>query len=81
MSIVVVIQDLSCYHGSPNTKIFFFRFLIKNPTYMCITAVVGIELAVAAGFSTFLPKFVANQFAQSASWAAMITGKLTTLGE
>lgn len=41
---------------------------------MCITAVIAVELAVAAGFSTFMPKFIANQFAQSASWAAMITG-------
>lgn len=52
------------------------RYLIKNPTFMCVTAVTAIELALAAGFSTFMPKYISNQFAQSGSWAAILTGKL-----
>lgn len=27
-----------------------------------------------SGFSTFIPKFIANQFGTKASWAAMLTG-------
>lgn len=47
---------------------------MKNPTFIFITGVVAVELIIAAGMSTFLPKLIANQFAQSAGWAAMLTG-------
>lgn len=42
---------------------------------MCITGVSVIEFILASGMSTFLPKYIANQFAQPASWAAQLTGK------
>jgi len=49
---------------------------MKNPAYMCITAVVTSELALAAGFSTFMPKYISNQFGYTASWSAMVTGEV-----
>ncbi|KAF6020599.1 SLCO4C1 [Bugula neritina] len=55
-------------------------YLMKNPAYMCITAVVTSELALAAGFSTFMPKYISNQFGYTASWSAMVTGFLAVPG-
>jgi len=33
------------------------------------------EIALAAGFSTFMPKYVSNQFGQKASAAGILTGE------
>jgi len=52
------------------------RYLIKNPTFICITLVGTVEISLAAGFSTFMPKYISNQFNQTAGWAAKLTGEL-----
>ncbi|KAI8515511.1 sodium-independent organic anion transmembrane transporter [Branchiostoma belcheri] len=50
------------------------RSLAKNPTFIFIT-LAGISEGLALnGFATFLPKFVENQFGQTASQAAFLVG-------
>ncbi|XP_064652501.1 solute carrier organic anion transporter family member 4C1-like [Lineus longissimus] len=48
--------------------------LIKNPTFMCLTFAGVFAMLCAGGFATFMPKFIQNQFNQTASWAAYLTG-------
>ncbi|KAF6041058.1 SLCO4C1 [Bugula neritina] len=55
-------------------------YLLRNPTYMCITIVATCEIALAAGFSTFMPKYVSNQFGQKASAAGILTGYVAVPG-
>ncbi|XP_078703455.1 solute carrier organic anion transporter family member 4C1-like [Branchiostoma floridae x Branchiostoma belcheri] len=50
------------------------RSLARNPTFIFIT-LAGISEGLALnGFATFLPKFVENQFGQTASQAAFLVG-------
>lgn len=48
--------------------------LLKNPVFVCQCLVGGCEGFLVSGLSTFMPKFVANQFNLKASWAAQLTG-------
>ncbi|XP_078571497.1 solute carrier organic anion transporter family member 4C1-like [Branchiostoma floridae x Branchiostoma japonicum] len=48
--------------------------LAKNPTFIFITLAGISEGLVLNGFATFLPKFVENQFGQTASQAAFLVG-------
>jgi len=50
--------------------------LLKNPVY-AFTCLAGCsETMVVAGFTTFLPKIIENQYQQSASVSAIMAGKL-----
>lgn len=49
--------------------------LLKNPPFICQCLISGSEGFMISGLSTFLPKFIANQFSQQPSWAAILTGK------
>ncbi|XP_067940411.1 solute carrier organic anion transporter family member 4C1-like [Watersipora subatra] len=55
-------------------------YLLRNAPLMLITATIAVELALAAGFSTFLPKYISNQFNQSPSFSAILTGLLAVPG-
>ena len=51
------------------------KILICNPVFM-FTALANVsETTLAAGFATFLPKIIQNQFTQTASWSALLAGK------
>ena len=51
-----------------------FLLLLKNPAFVCQCLIGAGEGLMVSGLSTFLPKFIANQFNQTNSWAAMLTG-------
>ncbi|XP_069481560.1 solute carrier organic anion transporter family member 4C1 [Ambystoma mexicanum] len=48
--------------------------LLRNPVFMCLTISSCSDGFVTAGFATFLPKFIENQFSQSSSFSATIGG-------
>ena len=48
--------------------------LFKNPTYVFGSLASCTEAMVVAGFTTFLPKIIENQFQQSAGKAAIVAG-------
>ncbi|XP_072137429.1 solute carrier organic anion transporter family member 4C1-like [Mobula birostris] len=48
--------------------------MMKNPVFLCLTAASCSEGLVITGFVTFLPKFIENQFSQTASLAAILGG-------
>ncbi|XP_059825441.1 solute carrier organic anion transporter family member 4C1-like [Hypanus sabinus] len=48
--------------------------MLKNPVFLCLTAASCSEALVITGFVTFLPKFIENQFSQTASLAAILGG-------
>ena len=55
------------------------KCLLKNPTFMCL-ALLGVpEGILSSGLASFAPKYIENQFAQTSSWAALITGKNTQI--
>lgn len=49
--------------------------LLKNPTLICIAMAASSEGIVLSGFATFIPKFIQNQYGQTAGFSAMLTGK------
>ena len=49
---------------------------MSNPVFMLITIEDSIEHLLKASLTIFLPKFIANQFSQSPSWAAILSGML-----
>ncbi|XP_033100149.1 solute carrier organic anion transporter family member 4A1-like [Anneissia japonica] len=51
-----------------------FMYLITNPTFMFNTIAACSEGLVLSGFATFMPKFVENQFVQTAGRAAALVG-------
>lgn len=52
-----------------------FLILLKNPAFVCQCIIGACEGLLLSGMSTFLPKFVANQFYQKASFSSILTGK------
>ena len=48
--------------------------LLKNPINMLLIFAAVLEALVTSGFSTFMPKFIQNQYGQTAGAAAMIGG-------
>ena len=48
--------------------------LIRNPAYMFLCLVDALEFMVIIGVSTFLPKFMQNQFGQTISWSPILAG-------
>ncbi|XP_052249531.1 solute carrier organic anion transporter family member 4C1-like [Dreissena polymorpha] len=54
--------------------------LLKNPPFLCSTLAVATEGMIASGLSTFMPKFIQNQFGVTAGWAAMLTGFMAVPG-
>ncbi|XP_074656444.1 solute carrier organic anion transporter family member 4A1-like [Tubulanus polymorphus] len=48
--------------------------LIKNPTFMMLTLAGAAQLFLAAGFATFIAKYIQNQLYQTPSWSAMLSG-------
>jgi sodium-independent organic anion transporter len=51
-----------------------FTLLVKNPVLVFTTLATTIEGCIIAGFATFLPKIIQNQFKVSVSWAALLAG-------
>ena len=51
------------------------RMLLCNPVLMCCALATVTEGMLVAGYITFLPKLIQNQFGQTAAWAALLTGK------
>lgn len=49
--------------------------LFKNPTFMFLNLAGASEGMLISGFAAFLPKLIENQFAVSASEAALLLGK------
>ena len=49
--------------------------LLCNPSFMFVSLASANEGILLSGISTFLPKFIENQFSQTASWASMLAGK------
>ncbi len=61
---------MSSWHDIPAS----LKILLTNPVLMFITLGDCTEGLAISGFATFLPKFIQNQFAQTVSWAALLTG-------
>ncbi|XP_064597330.1 solute carrier organic anion transporter family member 4C1-like [Liolophura sinensis] len=57
-----------------------FWIIIKNPTFLLTTLAASTEGIVVSGFATFVPKFIQNQYGQTASFAAVLTGCLAVPG-
>ncbi|CAG0890478.1 unnamed protein product [Darwinula stevensoni] len=53
------------------------RILLTNPTFIFINFAAASDGLLLAGFSTFLPKYIENQFRLSASLAALLMGSIT----
>ena len=53
------------------------RILLTNPVLMFPTGAAVLGGLLLTGYLTFLPKFVQNQFGITATWAALVTGRLT----
>ncbi|XP_077990231.1 solute carrier organic anion transporter family member 4C1-like [Glandiceps talaboti] len=51
-----------------------FLMLCRNPTYLCLTASSCTEGLLIGGFTSFMPKFVENQFGVTAALAAALVG-------
>ncbi|XP_078252557.1 solute carrier organic anion transporter family member 4C1-like [Rhinoraja longicauda] len=50
------------------------RKMLKNSVFMCLVIASCTEGLVITGFVTFLPKYIENQFSQTASLAAIVGG-------
>lgn len=50
------------------------RKMLNNSVFMCLVVASCTEGLVITGFVTFLPKFIENQFSQTASLAAIVGG-------
>lgn len=50
-------------------------YLLRTPSYVCLCIADGLELFIVIGVSTFLPKVISNQFAQSLDWSSKLTGE------
>ena len=48
---------------------------LTNPTFLCISLAGATDGAVMAGMSTFMPKFIQNQFGLPASQSGLYTGQ------
>ncbi|CAE1324228.1 SLCO4A [Acanthosepion pharaonis] len=48
--------------------------LLRNPSFIFVSLASANEGILLSGISTFLPKFIENQFSQTASWASMLAG-------
>ncbi|XP_064620771.1 solute carrier organic anion transporter family member 4A1-like [Lineus longissimus] len=48
--------------------------LLKNPTFMLLNLAGITAMLLVMAYATFMPKFVQNQFQQTASWSALLTG-------
>nr|XP_014342404.1 PREDICTED: solute carrier organic anion transporter family member 4C1 isoform X2 [Latimeria chalumnae] len=57
-----------------------FMFLLKNTVFLCLTMSSASEALVIAGFVTFLPKFIENQYGQTSSFAAILGGSVLIPG-
>lgn len=53
--------------------------LLRNPTFFFLNMAGASEGLLVAGFAAFLPKVIENQFSVTASWAALIMGKLNNI--
>ena len=60
-------------------KIVINQILFCNPVNMLLTGLAMTEGMLSSGFSTFMAKFIQNQFGQTASTAAMLGGKMSVL--
>ncbi|XP_067839009.1 solute carrier organic anion transporter family member 4C1-like [Heptranchias perlo] len=88
------LQKVSQAHTHGNTEIYthnhfgesfkdFFAVLLmmlKNIVFMLLTVASCAEALVVTGFVTFMPKFIENQFGQSASLAAILGGAVLIPG-
>ncbi|XP_043190630.1 solute carrier organic anion transporter family member 4A1-like isoform X1 [Amphibalanus amphitrite] len=53
---------------------------LTNPTFLCISLAGATDGAVMAGMSTFMPKFIQNQFGLPASQSGLYTGAAALVG-
>ncbi len=54
--------------------------LLRNSVFMFVSLAGCTESMLVAGFATFFPKFIQNQFSKTASQSALITGALAVPG-
>ena len=52
----------------------YIYLLHRNPTYVLLSLAGASEAMLIAGFTTFLPKIIENQFQQTAGTAALVAG-------
>lgn len=50
--------------------------LLKNPIFVFVSFAAACEFLLVGGFAAFLSKFIQNQYGQSASFAAILTGNI-----
>lgn len=50
------------------------KVLALNPTFVALSIAGATEGVLLAGFATFTPKFLENQFSMAASFAALLVG-------
>ncbi|XP_068228926.1 solute carrier organic anion transporter family member 4A1 [Palaemon carinicauda] len=50
------------------------KILVLNPTFVTLSLAGATEGILLAGFATFMPKFLENQFSMPASFAALLVG-------
>jgi len=56
------------------------ELLFRNPTYVLLSLAGASEAMLIAGFTTFLPKIIENQFQQTAGTAALVAGVISIPG-
>ena len=56
------------------------RSLLTNPVYMFVTLAISVDGFILGGMTAFLPKFLSEQFQQTAAFSAQIIGLLGVTG-
>ena len=56
------------------------RSLLTNPVYMFVTLGISVDGFILGGMTAFLPKFISEQFQQTAAFSAQIIGLLAVTG-
>ena len=56
------------------------RSLATNPVYMFVTLAIAVDAFILGGVTAFLPKFISEQFQQTAAFSAQIIGLLAVTG-
>ena len=56
------------------------KSLLTNPVYMFVTLAIAVDGFILGGLTAFLPKFLSEQFQQTAAFSAQIIGLLAVTG-
>ncbi|XP_054749768.2 solute carrier organic anion transporter family member 4C1-like isoform X1 [Lytechinus pictus] len=62
------------FGSRPGDLLKAIKYILVNPTYMCITLAGCSDSLMITAFGVFLPKFIENQFATTATVATTIVG-------